>query len=635
MTEIQPHLQHAKDFERTVKSISDIQWGVLKYKEKIDNMWNILDTISNSFFSIKEDGGEKSEQELRQMNMLTQKDISARIDNLQTVEKNIEAIRKNIENDNNILPSIRSLFLKKIEQSYKRIEIIKLSLPFEAKKFCYSITIRPEGIMLNLNKEKLQNIWFTQDFFVKHNKDISTIENMQSELYGPKISDIPEEKQAIISVLSGLFDKKKDKLSDDEKKSFSLFLQKFEDNDISSVPNKNKKIEMKWDIPLNSVKNISNYIIQQFFEVKDRETNIKIGQNNLWVGFEKQELKLPGNKESLSETTLATISEHEIGWHLVRGSKSKDRLWFAGDNYENIEEWITKLNEYLLHYDSIEEIIITPEIWHISTFIGENYNFQDTFILLKIYYKLTWKDDVEASKLAMIRSKRTKSYYDRESLGSNRKDVIYYRGIKKLIEYLKTLSPQERAEFYNDAYFSKLSFEDIASVPDLKKQLWLPQDKIDIPYPLWKLILKKQTYTNTKTSNKTWAFLGKENMQKNLIWEDFRFLRLEPLNREKKRQIINIMQYKEESKEYTNLKKDLEQINIRLQKSDIITNPEEFFTSDITKKLFIKRKNMELKEIKDQRILQWENISRWTFPTQQILQKLGDELEDILTRKLQ
>jgi len=234
---------------------------------------------------------------------------------------------------------------------------------------------------------------------------------------------------------------------------------------------------------------------------------------------------------------LATIIEHEIWWHVVRGAQGKQRLWFAWANYENIEEWITKLNEYLMHYDTLEGIPLEPGIAHISVFIGENYNFQDTLQLLKIYFKLKGKSDIDAQKLAFTRTKRIKSYYARDQPWANRKDVIYYRGAKKLIEYLKTLSPEERAEFYNDAYFATLSFEDITLVPELKEQLGISKETIDIPFPLWKLILRKQNYIHPTTWTSLGAFSTKEKIQEHLIGEDFRFLRLDPLTREKRNKL--------------------------------------------------------------------------------------------------
>gem|GEM_PF-6917519 len=53
MPKIQSHLQYAKNLEETTKSLSSIQGAVLKYKQKIDETGNIINTISNSFFNIQ------------------------------------------------------------------------------------------------------------------------------------------------------------------------------------------------------------------------------------------------------------------------------------------------------------------------------------------------------------------------------------------------------------------------------------------------------------------------------------------------------------------------------------------------------------------------------------------------------
>jgi len=634
MPKIQSHLQYAKNLEETTKSLSSIQGAVLKYKQKIDETGNIINTISNSFFNIQNNWAEKTEDEIKGMQNLSKEDIIAKIENTKKIKNQIVQIKSDIEDDTTIIPAIKSLLLRKIEKLIKNIEIIELSTPLEAEKYCYTLRLTKKWISIKSNKAKAKQLWLPT-IFGDYDDNIKRIEALQSTIYWPRISDTPEEKNEIVSILDGMFKKSKEKLSSHEIIIFQNFLDAFKDARVPMSFTASKKIEMKGNLPMTSIKNISDYTIQKFFDLPDRWSKIKAGQTNLWVGFQNQELKLPSDKKSLWESSLATISEHEIGWHIVRGAKSKQRLWFASDNYENIEEWMTTLNEYFLHYDTIEDIPIKPEIPHISTFIWENYDFKDTFELLKIYYKLSGKEDKEAWKMALVRTKRVKWYYARDKPGANRKDVIYYRGVKKLIDYLKTLSPQQKAEFYNDAYFSKLSFEDIAFVPDLREQLNISPATTDIPYPLYKLIARKEKYKNPKTESKTGAFLKEQDKKENLTGEDFRFLKLEPLNREKRKQVINIMQYKEESKEYDNLKKDLEQINSLLRKWGEIVSPENLFTSEITKKLFIKRRNMERKEITDKKTLKSEEKSRWTFAMHEILQKIWDEIESVLTRKLQ
>lgn len=633
MTETPSHLKYAESIEESIKPIASIQGAVLKYKDKIDATGNVLNSISNSFFNINDNWTEKTENEFKDMHILTKKDITARINNTKKVKNQIYKIIWDIQQDTTILPVLKDLLLRKTERLLKNIEIIELSTPIEAEKYGYTIHLSEKWIDIEQNTNTLQQLWLSPAS--NHQHTIKEIERLQTIVYWPKVSDVPEERNTVVSILNDLFQKQKEKLSPYEFEVFQHFLHTFKDSIVPINLNKIEKIEMPWQIPIQSIKNITDYMIQKFFDIPDRWSSVKTGQNNLWVSFQHQELKLPSNKAFLWESSLATISEHEIGWHVIRGAKSKQRLWFASDNYENIEEWMNKLNEYFLYYDTLEDIPVQPEIWHISTFIWENYDFKNTFELLKIYFKLSWKNNEEAWKLALWRTKRVKWYYARNETGANRKDVIYYRGIQKLINYLKPLQPQERADFYHDTYFSKLSFEDIDFVPELRKQLNISSETTDIPYPLYKLISKKEKFVHPKTGTHKGAFLGQQNIKENLIAGDFRFLKLEPLNREKKKEILHIMQYKEESKEYDNLRKDLKQINTLLRWWNEINTPENLFISPITKKLFIKRKHMEEREITDQKTLHLENRSRWIFSTHQIFQKLGDEIEWILTRKLQ
>lgn len=611
------------------KYIGSILWTWLKYKESLDEVWNIINNISNSFFNIDTNGKEKTEADIKEMNILQESDIQARNDATEIAKKAIIIIQEDIEKNKNILPSIQSLLLKMIQQTLKKITIIELATPLEAMKYSYVIDTKVPTI--TKNKDNKKQLWYLKKWY-KNN--IKRIEQIQEDIYGPRVSDVTEEKNLIINNLSSLLKNNKDKITEEEAVVFSKFLNKFPVDSQNEDSIKIKKNHMKGNIPTTSVKNIANYTINSFYDIPWWETVTNIGKNNLSVSIDKQKLQLPGDKNSFTESSLSTIIEHEIWGHVVRWTKSKNRLWFAAENYENIEEWITKFNEYIIHYDRLEDIPINPEISHISTFIWENYTFKDTFQLLQIYYKLIGETDIDAHKLAISRTKRVKSYYDWDQPWANRKDVIYYRGIKRLIEYLKTLSPEERADFYNDAYFAKLSFEDIALIPELRKELHVSTSKSDIPFPLWKLILRKQSYVNPKTWNTTWAFLWEENIKERLIGEDFRFLKLKPLTTEKKRQVINIIEYKEESKKYNNLKKDLEYINTLLKTWQNISNPEDFFISEITRKIFIKRKNMERKEITDKNTLERWDKTRWFFNIHQILQKVGNEIEWILTKQL-
>lgn len=623
------HIPYTERLENMNKNnISGIQWIGLKYKETLDNLWNTINIISNSFFNFKEDGTEKSEQELKEMKNLQFWDITARMNVTQRAKDETIQIQKDILNDEKIIPIIKTLLLKKIEQILQHIQIIQLATPIEAQKYTYILDTKTGTLTKDIQKQK--NIWL----YKKHyNKNINNITAIQDNLYGPKISDTIEERDLIISKLNDLLTKNKSNITSKEITKFSRFLERFPITTKIINTSKTDKKSMKWNIPLTSIKNISNYVINNFYNIPEWKTDTKIGKNNLSVNTNKKELNLPANKTTFSEDSLSTIVEHEIGWHVVRWSKWKTNLWFSWNNYENIEEWITKLNEYFIHYDSLENIALQPEMGHIAVFIWENYDFENTLVLLKIYFKLTWKSYIDAQKLAINRTKRVKSYYHRDQPWANRKDVIYYRGVKKLIEYLKILSPQERTEFFNDAYFAKLSFEDISLVTELKKQLNITQNKTDIPFPLWKLIFRKQNFKNQTTNNSKWAFLWAENIQKNLIADDFRFLKLSPLTHKKKKQVINIMQYKEESKEYENLKKDIDLIN-NLIKSPWYIIDEIPFNSSISKKLFEKIKNMKFKEIENNKTLKRKDKTRGNFSLLPSLQKLWDQIESILGKKL-
>jgi len=127
---------------------------------------------------------------------------------------------------------------------------------------------------------------------------------------------------------------------------------------------------------------------------------------------------------------------------------------------------------------SLDEYPLIPSDTFISVFIGENYNFENTYHIIKAFKKLTASGEIPKEKEDLITktafnlTKRVKCYYPRDEKGSNRKDVIYFRGEKKFIEYLKSLpNDEERAEFYRKAMSAKVSFEDIFLLDNLLKKI--------------------------------------------------------------------------------------------------------------------------------------------------------------------
>gem|GEM_PF-2571815 len=67
-----------------------------------------------------------------------------------------------------------------------------------------------------------------------------------------------------------MFKKSKEKLSSHEIIIFQNFLDAFKDARVPMSFTASKKIEMKGNLPMTSIKNISDYTIQKFFDLPDR-----------------------------------------------------------------------------------------------------------------------------------------------------------------------------------------------------------------------------------------------------------------------------------------------------------------------------------------------------------------------------
>lgn len=104
--------------------------------------------------------------------------------------------------------------------------------------------------------------------------------------------------------------------------------------------------------------------------------------------FEKKEIKVPKKKiSSTSVFRLLQLLDHEIGVHAIRGYNTSETLRVTGTNYLDAEEGLATHSEEVFE-KNIDDISGGVTLHHITTFIAENYNAQDTKELLQIYFKL-------------------------------------------------------------------------------------------------------------------------------------------------------------------------------------------------------------------------------------------------------
>lgn len=244
------------------------------------------------------------------------------------------------------------------------------------------------------------------------------------------------------------------------------------------------------------------------------------------------------------------LIEHELK-HVIRARKSAESLpldiekkidnipvpnqdkWFKELDSTDLEEWITKFSEEAVS-QNIEDMQVDVSIWHIATFIWENYWYEAWKELLKIYLKLDWNDDKSAEKQADTRIRRVKRFFPLDEPGAYWKDTLYYRSKKNIIELVqlcqKNKDTEKLEELAKTAYMAKLWWEDIEKFQDMIKSMTPKESYDEIPFEIWKIIYTKLLWESLKDMEK----------------KDIRFS-INQLNAQQKRALVEILKYTKDS----------------------------------------------------------------------------------------
>jgi hypothetical protein len=524
--------EYAQKVEWLWKTLTGMVWLKLTYiKSKSDWIDTYTNYLSSKFFPKKEN--------------ITQYDIEERFTIIESALQEYKEIENEIRNDQYLTQKLKEFLIKKIKESANKAEIAKRSIFFEAEKSGYDILIEWSTFEIKKNQEKIEKIWLQKNFEEKKHIYIQEIDDLQTKIYGPKISEIEDEKSIIISICNEKYQKNKQNLSQKEKEIFEIFLEKFKEN-IWKAPQDRKKLPSRGNISMKTIMEGTEHIKKSFYPNISNWEQIKEEWKTWYaVPFTTKKREYPDKDQDNFNKILTTIG-HEDGWHMVRwDNQEKNWLIITWAWYEDIEEGITKLNEWLLKYN-LEEYPLIPNNTFIAVFIWENYNFKETYELIKIIKKLETKETItkeketNITKSAFELTQRVKCYYPRDENGSNRKDVIYFRGERKLVEYLKSLAnDEERAIFYRKAMSAKVSFEDIFTIDGLLEELWTSAKNTNenkLVDKIFNVKLNEWAGVFNKIINKNWT----NNIHENLLKWDFRFKGMEEYKNEEKKALVNL-----------------------------------------------------------------------------------------------
>jgi len=506
-------------------------WAKLTYiTAKSEWLTTYTNYISSKFFPKK--------------NIISQYDINERIAIIESALHEYTALQHEITIDEDIDQDLKSFLIRKIKENTTQAEIAKRATLFEAEKSGYDILFTWSTFEIKKNQEKIQSMWLNEAYESKKNIYLKEMNDLQDQVYGPKISNSADERQLVVSMCNARYQKNKQKLSNQEQILFASFLKNFKDDITPNIPQSQKRLPSRGKLSMSTIMKGTEHIKNYFYPDIQRWQVKEKGKVWYSAPFSKKIREYPDKDEDFFNKILTTIG-HEDGGHMVRSdNQKKNGMIIAGPGYENIEEWITVLNEWLLRY-SLDEYPLIPSDTFISVFIGENYNFENTYHIIKAFKKLTASGEIPKEKEDLITktafnlTKRVKCYYPRDEKGSNRKDVIYFRGEKKFIEYLKSLpNDEERAEFYRKAMSAKVSFEDIFLLDNLLKKIWATGNinHNKLVDKVCNVKLQQWAWAFSKTINEQWTMSIEENLLK---W-DFRFRGMEQYTQEEKKALVDV-----------------------------------------------------------------------------------------------
>lgn len=517
---------------------------------------------------------------------LKQEDVEETIWFVKWWKHNLIELKWKITDDSFLTNGEKKFLLSNIENILTRMDLVLKWIYIEAEKWWYKLDKKQRDILKQEIQELSYKIRWPRVSDVPHEKFL-VLKNIHDKFNEKKdsLSEAEQEKinqffdefwvSSYFDVLdNGVDDVETEKAEKEKKLKWTIDLDKYV-YIIKMILEKIYWISCifvsKWndfrtwaEISQNSYDKKEDIVFIKP-DSDDYEINKFLEKNNI---SEKFRINIDPNKKNLSAwawainvpyiqnyktmwiTRFLRLIEHELK-HVIRARKSAETLplsidkkidnivvseqekWFKELDSTDLEEWITKFSEEAVSQD-IEDMQVEVWIGHIATFIWENYWYDEWKELLKIYLKLSWKDDSSAEKEADTRIRRVKRFFPLDEPGAYGKDTLYYRSKKNVIELVqqcqKENNPAELEELAKTAYMAKLWEDDIQKFQDMIKSMTTQESYDEIPYEIWKIIYTKLSWESLKDMEK----------------KDIRFS-INQLNVQQKRALVEILKYTKDS----------------------------------------------------------------------------------------
>lgn len=473
-------------------------------------------------------------------------DLSFKLSIASYIEENDKFINQNFFwNNENVNDDYIKKVLFEIWEKLKKFKTIKNAIKIDEnlqsleKKFLLQVINKSWFELIRFKNSiylEAEKAWFklTEEERKKYLKKTNTIQRV---LYWSKVSDNLFEIDEIFNKLQSLYIESSEKLTPEDKEMLSGFFKDF-GKDLSdkqlqnSIKDKNKNEKkdneiLKNKISIDNVKKIFDLIIELYW--------LNWWKAKIWnylnfaVSKNKKLIKIPQSKKNITIKKLLELIDHEIWVHAIRWFNTEKTLKKNYSHYVEAEEWFAKISTSLL-YENLGNINIEASHSLISSLISENYNWEKTYDLLKVYYKLIseeWDTIEEIEKEALNRMLRIKKFFSLKEKWAAWKDVSYFRWEKQVLEHL--LKEDDIEWFIRKFYFSKLSLKDLEIVDSFKELLEYKENELVYPIWLWKILLNK--------------IIWEKMILKELKEKDLRFKAIDNLSFWVKRKIVEILNF--------------------------------------------------------------------------------------------
>jgi len=347
----------------------------------------------------------------------------------------------------------RGVFIEALEYVKNILEISVMWVEFELEK---------AGIAHRLTDRKIQ-------------KKVSEIEKREQLAFGPKVIDSTEEFSFCYNFITKNHEAKQKSLSEKDAKSMKKYLKLIKGSancSLVETPDIKRKLLkgsfLKKEIPRKDYRKIFDSVCE-FYGLPQRTKLSNAG--SIYDGDNFLEIPRDDAHACFTVERLLKLLTHEIESHYINSYNGKLLLWnFRGSKNLPKEEWLAMFMEKIFHgytYDNIDNIVE----YFFTIIAGECLQwdkFEDFMRIMGKEYKCK-----RSYKNSVIRAKRN---YSPKFVWVQHKDVVYFRWLTEIINFLK-----EWGEF-RKMFLWKVWFHDVENLFSIYESY---EDKQELVFPIF------------------------------------------------------------------------------------------------------------------------------------------------------